>query len=190
MMRFFASVMGLAVAMTMSGCSMEPPLPASTTPAKSVAGLYRLGSGDKFKLNVYNEPNLSGGEYMINGAGEASLPLIGAVNVGGMTMREAEAAITARYATGYLSKPKVNIDVTVFRPFYILGEVNTPGEYPSGDNMTVLNAVAKAGGFTYRAARREVYIRHAGEANETKVEVAPDTPILPGDTVRIVERFF
>lgn len=189
-MRQMKHVVCIFAALGVSACGIEPPLPPSSMTASSVESTYRLGSGDKFRLNVFNEPTLSGGEYSVNGEGEASLPLIGPVTVGGLTMREAETAITQRYAAGYLAAPRVNIDVTQYRPFYILGQVGTPGEYPYADGMTLLNAVAKAGGFNYRAAQRQVYIRHSGENHETLVQVAPDTPILPGDTVRVVERFF
>lgn len=176
--------------MMLTGCMAEPPLPASTGGAQTLATVYRLGGGDKFKLNVFNEPSLSGGEYTVNGEGEASLPLVGPVKVGGLTMREAEAAIVARYAEGFLSNPRVNIDVVAFRPFYILGEVKEPGEYPYASGMTLLSAVAKAGGFTYRAQRASVYIRHAGAGSEEVVTIAADTPVLPGDTVRVIERIF
>lgn len=189
-MRLFGTILGLVISLSLGACSIEPPLAPSSVAATTQREAYRLGDGDRFKLNVYNEPTLSGSEYTVSGQGEVSLPLIGPVQVGGLTLREAEKAITDHYASGYLTDPKVNIDVTLFRPFYILGEVKMPGEYPYVDGMTVLNAVAKAGGFTYRAARREVYIRHADSNSEALTTVAPDTPVLPGDTVRVVERFF
>lgn len=189
-MRLFLAVIGLVVSFSLAACSLEPPLAPGNASASTEGTVYRLGSGDKFKLNVFNEPSLSGGEYTVTGQGEVSLPLVGIVRVGGLTLREAEAAIVARYADGYLSDPKANINVTLFRPFYILGEVKNPGEYPFSDGLTVLNAIAKSGGFTYRAARRDVYVRHADSPTESLVRIAPDTPVMPGDTIRVVERFF
>ena len=189
-MRLLLAIFGVLVSLSLTACSIEPPLPPGTGASTVERTVYRLGSGDKFKLDVFNEPSLSGGEYAVTGQGEVSLPLIGIVRVGGMSLREAESAITARYADGYLSDPKVNLNVILFRPFYILGEVKNPGEYAFSDGLTVLNAVAKSGGFTYRAARRDVYIRHADASKEELVRIAPDTPVMPGDTIRVVERFF
>jgi protein involved in polysaccharide export with SLBB domain len=179
-----------ALSLMLAGCAVELPLPASTSGGAAMAAVYKLGNGDKFRLNVFNEPSLSGSEFAVNAQGEASLPLIGVVKVGGLTMREAETEITRHYAAGYLTNPKVNIDVVAFRPFYILGEIKTPGEYPYTDGMTMLNAVAKAGGFTYRAYRTVVYVRHADSGGEQAVTLAADTPVLPGDTLRIIERVF
>jgi len=189
-MRSIAYVMTALLALMLSACQIEPPLPTAPAADATTETVYRLGSGDKFRLNVFNEPNLSGGEYSVNGEGDVSLPLVGPVHVGGLTMREAEAAITARYADGFIASPKVNIDVIAFRPFYILGEVNQPGEFPYADGLTVLNAIAKAGGFTYRAERYKVYITRSGSTQEVLTEITPSTKVLPGDTVRVVERFF
>ena len=189
MRTLYCVMIGMLLSVT-AACGVEPPLPASSSQSVMLAETYRLGGGDRFKLNVYEEPNLSGGEYAISSEGEASLPLVGPVKLGGLTQREAEAAIAAKYANGFLSSPKVNIDVMQRRPFYILGEVNQPGEYPYVEGMTLLNAVAKAGGFTYRAQRRFVYVRHSDSGAEKQVVIAADSPVLPGDTVRVLERFF
>lgn len=179
-----------ALSLGMSACTPTPPLPAaSSVPADAMAG-YRLSGGDRFRLNVYNEPNLSGQEYSVGSDGEASLPLIGPLKVGGMTAREAEAAIAARYGAGFVNSPRVNVDITQFRPFYILGEVGKAGQYAFAPGMTVLNAVALAGGFTYRANTTRIYIRRDGGGAEEVVPLAANTPVLPGDTIRIVERFF
>lgn len=181
----------LAATLLVAACSgSQAPLAASSDGAVVLADAYKLGVGDRFRLNVFNEPSLSGAEYSVNGEGSASLPLIGPVPVGGKTLREAEQTIRDRYANGFLSSPKVNIDITVFRPFYILGEVKNPGEYPYAGGLTLLSAVAKAGGFTYRSDQRRVYVRRAGEGPEKEVLVRSDTPVLPGDTIRILERFF
>jgi protein involved in polysaccharide export with SLBB domain len=174
----------------LSGCETMAPLPAAAGSSGSLTASYRLGVGDKFRLNVFSEPTLSGEEFSVNSDGEASLPLIGPVRVLGMTAGEAEAAVTQRYAAGFVNNPRLNIDITGFRPFYILGEVNKPGEYPFAADMTVLNAVARAGGFTFRADQRRLFVRHSGEGGEVELPLAANTPVLPGDTVRILERVF
>jgi len=187
-MKLFAPLL-LLCCMALAACTTEAPL-APTSASQLVETSYRLGTGDQLRLNVFNEPTLSGSQYSVNSDGDVSLPLIGAVQVGGLTLREAEAAITAKYANGYLQNPRVNIDIINQRPFYILGEVNKPGEYAYVDGLTVLNAVAKAEGYTYRANRTFVYIRRSGSNSEERVDLTAATPVLPGDTVRIVERYF
>ncbi|MEO1324334.1 MAG: SLBB domain-containing protein, partial [Pseudomonadota bacterium] len=103
---------------------------------------------------------------------------------------EFEGAIAQRYSDGYLRDPRVNAEVMNYRPFYILGEVRTPGEYPYTSGLTILNAVATAGGFTYRANDDVILIRGAEDTEEYRVRLDPSTPILPGDTIRVIERFF
>jgi len=154
-----------------------------------VVGDYRLGASDQIRVVVFGEPELSG-EFLLDGAGDVSLPLIGEVSALDLTLRQFETAVAARYADGYLRNPRVNAEVLNYRPFYILGEVREAGEYPYSSGLTVLNAVATAGGFTYRANKNVVLIRGADDAQEYRVRLDPTTPILPGDTIRIVERFF
>jgi len=150
---------------------------------------YRLDVADKVRLIVYNEPTLSG-EFTVNSDGVLSVPLIGDVKVRGLTTAESIAEITEKFADGYLRDPKVSIDVLTYRPFYILGEVTKPGEYPYSNGLTVMNAVATASGFTYRANKGNVFIKHAGDTKENKYKMTPDLAVKPGDTVRVGERYF
>lgn len=150
---------------------------------------YRLGGGDRLRVIVYREEALSG-EFVIDGSGRVSLPLIGNVAAGGLTLNEFEDAVEAQLADGYLNDPRVNVEVLNFRPFYILGEVEESGEYPYTDGLTVMNAVATAGGFTYRANTRVVYIKRDGSTQEMAIALTPSTPVQPGDTIRIAERYF
>jgi polysaccharide export outer membrane protein len=150
---------------------------------------YRLDVADKVRLIVYNEPTLSG-EFTVNSDGVLSLPLVGDVKVRGLTTSEAISETTKKFADGYLRDPKVSIDVLTYRPFYILGEVTKPGEYPYSNGLTVMNAVATASGFTYRANKGNVFIKHAGESKENKYKITPDLAVKPGDTVRVGERYF
>jgi polysaccharide export outer membrane protein len=150
---------------------------------------YTLGVGDKMRITVYNESNLTG-EYPVNANGKISMALIGEVTAAGMTPSDLANEVTKQLANGYLRKPQVAIDVLTFRPFYIMGEVTKPGEYPSTSGLTVMNAVATAQGFTYRANKKFAYIRHAGETEERKVALTPDLRIRPGDSIRVTQRFF
>lgn len=150
---------------------------------------YRLGSGDRLRLIVFGEDTLSG-EYMVDGSGAVSLPLIGEVRAGGLTLREFQRAVEASLREGYLNDPRVSAEVMNFRPFYIMGEVREPGEYPFTSGLTVVNAVATAGGFSYRANTRVVFIKRAGSDREVQYPLTVNTPVQPGDTIRIGERFF
>jgi polysaccharide export outer membrane protein len=162
------------------------PAPQSSEPASFD---YRLGSGDKLRIIVFGEDSLSG-EFLISGAGKISFPLIGDIDALGKTIPEIQAAIETKLADGYLKQPKVSAEVLNYRPFYILGEVVKPGEYPYTNGLTVLNAVATASGFTYRADKKKVFIKRAATDEEKALELTPATPVEPGDTIRIGERFF
>jgi polysaccharide export outer membrane protein len=163
----------------------------TVSPAISVdlVNSYRLGTGDRLQINVFDEASLSG-EFSVDADGSVSLPLIGVVPAAGKTTVELTRDIRARLMAGYLRDPRVSIDMLSYRPFYILGEVMKPGEYAYSVGLTVLEAVAKAQGFTYRANRRQIYIKHSAEQQELQVALTSSTPVLPGDTLRIAERYF
>jgi protein involved in polysaccharide export with SLBB domain len=158
---------------------------------RSTASLpaYHLGSGDKVRIIVYSEPTLSG-EYSVSGSGTISFPLIGDVPASDRTIRDVQSEIERKLSDGYLLKPQVSAEVLTYRPFYILGEVNRPGEYPYSSGLTVLKAVATAGGFTYRANNRRVYIKSGNGTEESAYNLTTMTPVAPGDTIRIGERHF
>jgi len=169
--------------------AQSSPNQASPVAATDTSQDYQLGVSDKIRVTVYNEPNLTG-EYPISPSGNISLPLIGEIAANGRTVAAVRQEVQERFADGYLRDPKVTIDIVTFRPFYILGEITHPGELPYSDGMTVLNAVATAQGFTYRANKKYVFIKHKGEATENRVLLTADVRVLPGDTVRIGERYF
>ena len=150
---------------------------------------YRLGSGDKIRVITFGEQELTG-EFLVSGDGKVSLPLIGEVNAMGLTVPEFQKRVEAALKDGYLKDPKVSVEVLTYRPFYILGEVMKPGEYPYTNGLTVLNAVATAQGFTYRADTHKVYIRRAATKDEMSEALTPTSPVEPGDTIRIGERLF
>ena len=151
---------------------------------------YRLGSGDRVRITVYGQPELTG-EYAIDGGGQLSFPLIGILRAGGMTADELEKALVGRLQPDYLKNPSVSVEVLTYRPFYIVGEVRTPGSYPFVTGMTVLNAVALAGGFTYRARESSFYVtRPDSNGGRARLDATADTPIRPGDIITVRERYF
>lgn len=151
---------------------------------------YKLGPGDKVRVTVFGEPQLSG-EHTISNNGDIALPLVGAVKAGGLNPTMFQAALTEKLlASGMVLQPRVAVGVIEYRPFYILGEVKAPGTYPYTIGLTVTKAVATSGGFTYRANERQAYITREGQSQESALPITAATWIGPGDTVRIVPRAF
>jgi len=184
---------GYSVNTSLSSSSPEP-APArvdatGSTQNATSATAYRLGSGDKVSVNVFGESELSG-EFLVGDDGQVDLPLIGAVQATGQTVNEFQTAVVARYSQGYLKDPKVSISVLNYRPFFITGEVGNGGEYPYKAGLTIQDAVAIAGGYTYRANTGKAFVRRAGADQEVPVELTQRVTLNPGDIVRIPERFF
>ena len=183
----------------LAGCGSDspPPLPQAgadagpLTPeqqADVVAG-YRLGPGDQVRVTVFRHEDLSG-EFQLDGEGFFALPLVGEVEGGNKTVRDLESVIEDSFRDGgYLVNPQVSLEVLNYRPFYILGEVNQPGSYPYVNGMTVINAIALAGGYTYRASQGSISVQRGG-SNGKKVAVGPTSQVLPGDIINVPERFF
>lgn len=150
---------------------------------------YRLGPGDKVHITVYGESDLTG-DFEISGSGRLAFPLIGDVRAAGLTAPALGEALAAQLAGRYLKDPRVAIEITTYRPFYIVGEVNKPGQYAYVNGMTAMNAIALAGGFTPRATESHVYVRHEGETRETELAADEAVAIQPGDVVRVSESGF
>jgi protein involved in polysaccharide export with SLBB domain len=148
-----------------------------------------LQSGDKIKITVFGEDKLSG-DYQIDPGGFVSLPLAGTVKAAGLSKAELEQELAKKFRGDYLRNPKVTVDIASFRPFYIMGEVEKPGEYPYRGNLNVLSATVIAGGPTYRASKSKVYIQREGETAFKEYPLSPAVMIFPGDLVRIPERYF
>jgi len=145
--------------------------------------------GEKIKVTVFGEDRLTG-EYQIDPGGYVSLPLAGTVKAAGLSKPQLEQSLTKKFQGEYLRDPKVTVEVSGFRPFYILGEVTKPGEYPYSSGLDVLSAIALAGGSTYRANRSTILIKHSGESGFKEYPLSPSIPILPGDLIRLPERYF
>lgn len=151
-------------------------------------GSYRLGTGDKIKVTVYGEDDVSG-EYEVDASGAISAKLLGRVQVKGLTASEVEQTLVDQYrGRGYFRNPRISIELVNLRPFYILGEVEKRGSYPYVNGLTVAQAVAIAGGYTYRASRSHLTVQRAGAPKEEPA--TENTPVYPGDIVRVPERFF
>jgi protein involved in polysaccharide export with SLBB domain len=150
---------------------------------------YRLSAGDEVRITVYGHEDLSGA-FEVDGNGQLSLPLIQDVDASGKTLNELEAHITDIFSPDYLKNPRVSVEILNHPPFYIVGEVNEPGGYPYVDGNTVLNAVAMAGGFTYRARKSKILITRSQGQEKEDINATVDTLILPGDVIEVGERFF
>lgn len=178
-------------------CAGDPTTPtemgsqaARSIGAAGESGEYEIAPGDRLKVNVFGDTTLNG-EYGVDQTGAVSVPLVGAVAVAGKSTGGAAGAIAAALRSGgYMRDPRVTVEVVNFRPFYILGEVNKPGEYPYKAGMSLFAAVATAGGYTYRADSGTVYIRKGSEGVEREYRLSSDIAIMPGDVIRIPERYF
>jgi len=154
------------------------------------ADAYRLDSGDKVRITTFGEPTLTG-EFVVDGQGVIALPLAGEIPAKNLTVRQLEEKIEKTLVDGQLFlHPQVSAEVITYRPFFILGEVNKPGEYPYSSGLTVMRAIATAGDYTYRANKKRVLIKSANSPGEKETELTPSTLVHPGDTIRIKERFF
>lgn len=150
---------------------------------------YRLGPGDKIRVSVFGQSDLSG-EYQVDGSGMVRLPLIGTLHATGATAPGLEQDIAGALVDGYLKDPRVNVEIATYRPFYIIGAVNRPGQYAYVDNMSALNAVAMAGGFTDQAIQSTLYVRHEGDVIERPVRTSQLDRIQPGDVIRVKTSLF
>lgn len=187
---FFLSALTLALAACgTTGDTVGAREGATIDAETQVATAYALGSADRLRVTVFGHPDLSG-EFEVDGTGAISLPLIGQMKAEGLSTAALENSISASLSNGYILNPRVSVEVINYRPFYILGEVGTPGEYPYTSGLTVQNAVAAAGGFTYRANKKVVHIKSIDSDREIAYDLTPNTVVKPGDTIRVGERIF
>lgn len=157
-------------------------------PQEALETMYTLGSGDRLKISVFGEDSLSG-EFPVDGSGYISYPLIGEVQARGLSLQQLEQRLDEKLRNGYLVNPRISLEVLNYRPFYILGEVNNPGQYEYVAGINLYNAVAMAGGYTHRAKRNNAEITRANVDNVIE-NADHSTVVLPGDVINIKERFF
>ena len=183
----------LVCALLLAGCaapvaSVSPAL-TDSAPDSAFLNEYRLGVGDQLHITVYKDETLTG-QYAVNASGKVAYPLIGDVDASGLTTSQLAANITTRLADGYVRDPRVSVEVVTYRPYFVMGEVKTPAQFPYVNGMTVTNAIATAGGFTPRADKKKIFIRRSGEDQERRYLLTPELRVYPGDTIRLGERLF
>jgi polysaccharide export outer membrane protein len=181
------ALLALTAAMMASACARHNP--ASDDALAEPAGPYRLGSGDRLRVIVFGQDNLSN-IYAVDGAGRIAMPLIGSVEAQGRTTQQLAQAIEAKLRGGYLREPKVSVEVDTYRPFFVLGEVTQSGQFPYVNGMTVQTAVAIAGGFTSRGQRSSAEVTRQIDGQTVTATVPITYPVQPGDTIVIKERWF
>lgn len=177
----------LLAALALPGCKARYQSDAIAPPAASAP--YLLDSGDKLRIVVYDQANLSA-SYTVDGGGNISFPLIGTVRARGISTQALAQTLAARLRAGFLRNPNVTVEIEAYRPFFILGEVRNPGQYPYVNGMTVQTAVAIAGGFSARARKDEVQVTRPVKDRVWVGRLKPTQQLRPGDTVNVEERFF
>ena len=188
-LRCLVTVLGLFAGLAGVGAGAEEQQPAAAQ-ASATDAQYRLSVGDKLHVVVFGQDDVSG-DFQIDGAGNITMPLLGQVHVASRTLTEVQTEITTDLDRDYIVNPKVSIEVLNYRPFYILGQVASPGSYPYVTGMDVRQAVAIAGGFTPRARTSTVMvIWQSAQGSTTKIEATPDVPVFPGDTIEVQRRLF
>jgi polysaccharide biosynthesis/export protein len=198
----------LSAALLTAGCARQTPAPAmaaasdldtlayggrpaayaATAPAPREPA-YTLDSGDRLRVVVYGQDGLTN-SYSVDAAGNITMPLIGSVKARGSSSSQLTAAIAAKLRQGYMREPHVAVEIEAYRPFFILGEVTYPGQYPYVADMTVETAVAIAGGFSPRAERYKVEISRNVQGQQVRNTVPANATVKPGDTIVVAERWF
>jgi polysaccharide export outer membrane protein len=181
----------IAIGLLLAGCYTDfGPVVGEPAPLPPPAAAATLQLGDRVTVTIYDEPNLTG-VYDVTPGGSLDLPLIGNVRAVGRTPSELEREIASLYIRGkYLQEAKVTIAVVSYQPFYIFGEVAKPGPYPYQSGLNILTAVTTAGGLTYRGSKSTVLIQRAGQQVWTEYPLLSSVTILPGDLIRVPERYF
>jgi len=180
-------VWSISLGLMLGGCATYRP--ADPAFHKVLQAPYRLDSGDRIRVTVFEQAELTN-TYLVDKAGYIAFPLVGSVPARGQTIKHIESYIAQHLATNYIRNPDVSAEIARYRPFYIMGEVNSAGQYTYVSGMTVQNAIAAAGGFSSRAQHEDADItRHInGEVITGRVPITD--PVMPGDTIYVRERLF
>lgn len=186
MRRLLVLVIFLALALGLAGCAASS---YSAYLASNPNAPYALGSGDRVRVIVFGQDSLSN-SYAVDGSGNIFMPLIGLISAKGQTTESLARVIEAKLRNGYLREPRVSVEVEAYRPFFVLGEVTTPGQYPYINGMTAETAVAVAGGFTPRAYHPTVDLTRVIDGRPVTGQVPITQLIRPGDTIIVHERYF
>ncbi|MFM2042056.1 MAG: hypothetical protein RLY86_632 [Pseudomonadota bacterium] len=186
-------VVGIGAVLMLSGCSPTigtfPTEPAPTLTGGATEG-YRVEPGNRIRITVFNEPTLSG-DFTLDPAGNIALPLVGNIPTAGLTAKQVAGRIEEYLSRNrFVQNPNVAVEVQTFRPFYVLGEVRQPGEFQYTSGMTVLSAIARAGGYDYRARTEEVVLVRTVDGEQREYRATERTLIAPGDIIKVLERRF
>lgn len=181
------SALAVAASVALGGCAAYQPAPKSFNEAALQP--YRLDSGDRLRVTVFDQAGLTN-TYTVDQAGYVAFPLVGQVTARGKTIQQMEASLAQQLRQGYLRNPDVSIEIDRYRPVFIMGEVGRPGQYSYVPGMTIQNAIAVAGGFTSRANQRDVDVTRRLNANVITGRTIISGPVLAGDTIYVRERFF
>lgn len=182
------ALLGLSASLLLGGCNAARVDTGSFMQSEAVA--YSLDTGDRLRVQVFGQDNLSN-LYTVDPSGKITMPLIGSVQARGLSTASLAGDITQRLRAGYIREPHVTIDVDTYRPFYILGEVTTSGQFQYVSGMTVETAVAIAGGYTPRAERSRAEVtRKLPDGRTVSGSVPLSYRVQPGDTIKISERWF
>jgi len=171
------------------GTVMPPSFLLASPAPDSARAPYGLDAGDRLRVVVFGQEGLSA-SYGVDAEGRITMPLIGTVPARGRSTAELAADIARRLRNGYIREPSVAVEIEAYRPFFILGEVAAPGQYPYVPNMTVESAVAIAGGFSPRARRDSISVTRNEPTGALRFMVPPGTAVAPGDTIQVAERWF
>ena len=184
---------GLFLAMfVLAACDSDPTpiVPTAAAGGGSPGDSNKLGPNDRLRVTVFGQPTLTG-EYTLDGNGVLAFPLIGNVPANGVTTNQLQQAIAAKLEPDYLVNPNVSAEIVNRRPFYVIGEVQKPGNYPYVSDITAVNAIAMAGGFTRRARKNDFYIRRLDkDGKAVRIEANAGTVLQAGDTLEVRERVF
>lgn len=183
----FALAAALAATTMLGACTTYQPAPKSFQQATIQP--YRLDSGDRLRVSVFEQTGLSN-TYTVDQAGYISFPLIGQVAARGQTMVALEGAIAAKLKQGYLRDPDVTIEMDRYRPVFVMGEVGRPGQYSYVPGMTAQNAIAIAGGFTPRGNQRDIDVTRKINGRSITGRTSISSAVLAGDTIYVRERLF
>ena len=176
----------LVALMSLAATAQTPENVAADT---NESARYQLGAGDRIQVEVFNHEDLSGA-FVLDGAGRFSMPLVGPVNAAGLTGPELEAVLIGLLKPDYLVNPRVSVSVEFYRPYYMMGEVTQTGKFQYVEGMSYLQAIAIAGGYTYRAKKDVVYVVRADDEARTEIRLDVQEKLRPGDIIRIAERLF
>jgi len=187
--RFIAVGQGsFRVLLVLLVCALPVLAQENTSTDPDSAG-YKLGARDQIRVSVFNQADLTG-DYVLDGEGRFAMPLIGTVSANGLSPAELAIVITERLQPEYLVNPRVSVEVSNYRPYFLVGEVKSTGSFDYVEGITYLTAIAMAGGYSYRAKKDVVFVTRAGEDGTEELKLDVNEKVQPGDIIRVAERFF